>query len=180
MIAGYEIHAIGATPNERMAAETLAGRGALKVQQKGLVRYGHKYSWLVRLVQSGTSWSASENIERISTQTTDTKGAAQQVKDLAVRNKRPKVITAGSHYRDKYFLGAFNDFENTFSLVRLQNNQTLSQELVLKPAGSRGAPRKHGADFQLSTIELEPDSIEEFSLGKQKVRMHVWHKLHFK
>jgi len=179
-IGGYEIHAIDATPNERMAAETLEDRGALKAQQKEPVRYGHKYSWLVRLVQSGTSWVAPEDIERIGTTTTDTKLAAQQVEDLAVRDQRLKVITADSRYRDKHFLGAFATLENTFALVRLQNNQVLSQEPVPKPKGSRGAPRKHGADFQLNAIEREPDAIEEFSLGKQKVRVRVWHKLHFK
>ena len=139
-IAGYEIHAIDATPNERMAAETLEDRGALKAQQKEPVRYGHKYSWLVRLVQNGTSWVAPEDVERISTATTDTKLAAGQVKDLAVRNKRPKVITADSRYRDKHFLGAFAGLENTYALVRLQNNQKLSQEPQPKPAGSIGAP----------------------------------------
>jgi hypothetical protein len=179
-IGGYEIHAIDATPNERMAAETLEDRGALKAQQKEPVRYGHKYSWLVRLVQSGTSWVAPEDIERIGTTTTDTKVAAQQVQDLAVRDQRPKVITADSRYRDKHFLGAFADLENTFALVRLQNNQKLSQEPVPKPKGSRGAPRKHGADFQLTNITREPDALEEFYLGKQKVRVRVWHKLHFK
>jgi hypothetical protein len=76
-IAGYEIHAVDATPNERMAAETLEDRGALKASQKEPVRYGHKYSWLVHLVQSGTSWAAPEDIERIDTETTDTKVAAQ-------------------------------------------------------------------------------------------------------
>lgn len=179
-IAGYEIHAIDATPNERMAAETLPDRGALKAQQKDPVRYGHKYSWLVRLVQSGTSWVAPEDIERVSTETTDTKLAAQQVKDLAVRNKHPKVVTADSRYRDRYFLGAFAGLENTHVLVRLQNNQKLSQEPVPKPEGSRGAPRKHGADFQLSAIEREPDARQEFLLGKQTVRVRVWHQLHFK
>jgi hypothetical protein len=179
-IGGYEIHAIDATPNERMAAETLEDRGALKAQQKEPVRYGHKYSWLVRLVQSGTSWVAPEDIERIGTETTDTKVAAQQVKGLAIRNKRPKVITADSRYRDKHFLGAFATLESTYGLVRLQNNQVLSQEPVPKPKGSRGAPCKHGADFQLTAIEREPDALEEFSLGKQKVRVRVWHKLHFK
>ena len=179
-IGGYEIHAIDATPNERMSAETLADRGALKVQQKEPVRYGHKYSWLVRLVQSGTSWAAPEDIERIRTATTDTRIAAQQVQNLAVRNHHPKVITADSRYRDKHFLGAFAGLENTFALVRLQNNQKLSQEPVPKPKGSRGAPRKHGADFQLADIERERDALEEFCLGKQKVRVRVWHKLHFK
>ncbi len=66
-IAGYEVHAVDATPNERMAAETLADRGVLKAQQKEAVRYGHKYSWLVGLVQRGTSWVAPEDIQRIST-----------------------------------------------------------------------------------------------------------------
>lgn len=179
-IGGYEIHAIDATPHERMAAETLADRGALKAQQKEPVRYGHKSSWLVRLVQNGTSWVAPEDIERIGTATTDTKVAAQQVKDLAVRNQHSKVITADSRYRDKCFLGAFANLENTFALVRLQNNQKLSQEPTPKPKGSRGAPRKHGADFQLTAIEREPDAIEAFFLGKQQVRVRVWHKLHFK
>src|SRR5512139_73744 len=87
-IAGYEVHAVDATPQERMAAETLADRGVLKAQQKDPVRYGHKYSWLVRLVQSGTSWVAPEDLQRISTATTDTRVAAQQVQDLAVRNRR--------------------------------------------------------------------------------------------
>jgi len=179
-LGGYEVHAIDATPQERMSAETLPDRGALKAQQKEPVRYGHKYSWLVRLVQSGTSWVAPEDIERIGTATTDTKVGAQQVRDLAIRNLRPKVITADSRYRDKHFLGAFMDLENTYALVRLQNNQKLSQEPEPKPEGSRGAPRKHGADFQLNRIEREPDASEEFCLGQQKVRVRVWHKLHFK
>lgn len=179
-IAGYEIHAIDATPHERMAAETLEDRGVLKAQQKEPMRYGHKSSWLVRLVQSGTSWVAPEDMERIGTETTDTKVAAQQVKDLAVRNKHSKVITADSRYRDQHFLGAFAGLENTHALVRLQNNQKLSQVPVPKPKGSRGAPRKHGADFQLTDISRTPDAREEFLLGKQKVRVRVWHKLHFK
>lgn len=179
-IAGYEVHAVDATPQERRSAETLADRGVLKTQQKEAVRYGHKYSWLVRLVQRGTSWVAPEDIQRISTTTTDTKVAAQQVKELAIRNQHPKVITADSRYRDRHFLGVFAGLENTFVLVRLQNNQKLSQEPEPKPEGSRGAPRKHGADFQLTAIEREPDALEEFFLGKQKVRVRVWHKLHFK
>ena len=179
-IAGYEIHAIDATPNERMAAETLEDRGALKAQQKEPLRYGHKYSWLVRLVQSGTSWVAPEDIERIGTKTSDTKVAAQQVQDLAVRNMHLKVITADSRYRDQHFLSAFAGFENTYALVRLQNNQKLSETPVPKPKGSRGAPRKHGADFQLSAIPRPPDASAEFYLGKQKVRVRAWHQLHFK
>jgi len=180
MIAGYEVCAVDATPNERMAAETLPDRGALKAQQKEPVRYGHKYSWLVRLVQSGTSWVAPLDVQRISTQSTDTKLAAEQVKALARRDPHPKVITADSRYRDRHFLGVFAHLDNTYALVRLQNNQKLSQAPVPKPKGSLGAPRKHGADFQLSAITRPPDASEEFYLGKQKVRVRAWHDLHFK
>jgi hypothetical protein len=179
-IAGYEVYALDATPNERMAAETLEDRGALKAQQKDAVRYGHKYSWLVRLVQTGTSWAAPLDIERISTKRTDTLVAAKQVDALAGRNKHPKVITADSRYRDRNFLGSFAILENTIALVRLQNNQKLSQVPEPKPEGSRGAPRKHGADFRLNAIQRPADAIEEFLLGTQKVRLRAWHKLHFK
>jgi hypothetical protein len=75
-IADYEVYAVDATPNERMAAETLPDWGALKAQQNETVRYGHKYSWLVRLVQSGTSWVAPTDVQRIRTKSTDTKLAA--------------------------------------------------------------------------------------------------------
>lgn len=179
-IVGYEVYAVDATPNERMAAETLPDRGALKAQQKEPVRYGHKYSWLVRLVQSGTSWVAPLDVQRISTQSTDTKLAAEQVKSLARRNPHPKVITADSRHRDRHFLGVFAHLENTYALVRLQNNQKLSQTPVPKPKGSLGAPRKHGADFQLSSITRPPDASKEFYLGRQKVRVRAWHDLHFK
>jgi hypothetical protein len=179
-IAGYEVYALDATPNERMAAETLEDRGALKAQQKDAVRYGHKYSWLVRLVQTGTSWAAPLDIERISTKSTDTLVAAKQVEALAGRNKHPKVITADSRYRDRNFLSSFAGLENTIALVRLQNNQKLSQVPELKSEGSRGAPRKHGADFQLNAIQRPADAVEEFLLGTQKVHLRAWHKLHFK
>jgi len=179
-IAGYEVYAADATPNERMTAETLPDRGALKAQQNEPVRYGHKYSWLVRLVQSGTSWVAPTDVQRIRTKSTDTKLAAEQVQALARRDLHPKVITADSRYRDRHFLGIFAHLENTFALVRLQNNQKLSEVPVPKPSNSRGAPRKHGADFQLSAITRPPDASEEFFLGKQRVRIKAWHKLHFK
>src|SRR5437016_3480715 len=42
------------------------------------------------------------------------------------------------------------------------------------------APRKHGPAFQLSAILRPADASEEFVLGKQKVRLRSWHKLHFK
>ena len=179
-LAGYEVYAVDATPNERMAAETLPDRGALKAQATEPVRYGHKYSWLVRLVKTGTSWTAPMDIARISGTTTDTKVAAEQVQALAERNPRPKVITADSRYRDRHFLGRFAHCQNTFALVRLQNNQVLREAPEPKPAGRRGAPPKHGPSFQLSALKRPAQASEDFWLGHQKVRVSVWHNLHFK
>lgn len=161
-IAGYEVYAVAVTPHERMAAETLPDRGAWKAQQKEPVGYGHKYSWLVRLVQAGTSWTAPLDVRRVSTQSTDTKLGAEQVQALVRRNPHLKVIAVDSRYRDKHFLGVFAHLENSYALVRLQNNQKLSERPLFKPRGGRGAPRKHGADFQLSAIPRLSAASEEF------------------
>jgi hypothetical protein len=179
-LADYEVYAVDATPNERMAAETLPDRGVLKSQSNAPVRYGHKYSWLVRLVQSGTSWTAPTDVERIGTPSTDTQVAAEQVQRLARHNPRAKVIVADSRYRDRHFLSIFADLANTFALVRLQNNQKLSEAPAAKPEGSRGAPRKHGDPFQLSALTRPAEASEEFRLGKQTVRVRAWRQLHFK
>jgi hypothetical protein len=57
-IAGYEVHALDTTPDERAEAETLEERVNLKAQKNAPVRVGQKFSWLVRLVKQKTSWVA--------------------------------------------------------------------------------------------------------------------------
>jgi hypothetical protein len=49
-ISGFEVYDLDCTPNERPEAETLEDRGSLKMQKDEPVRYGHKYSWLERLM----------------------------------------------------------------------------------------------------------------------------------
>ena len=73
-LAGYEVYGLDCTPNERDEAETLEDRGSLKTQKDDPVRYGHKYSWLVRLVQWGTSWVAPVDVRRVETSLTDSRG----------------------------------------------------------------------------------------------------------
>jgi hypothetical protein len=179
-IAGYKIYAVDATTNEHEQAETLPDRGVLKSSQAEPIRYGHTYSWLVRLVNFGTSWVAPVDIERIDTQTTDTKVAAMQVQTLSEHDLQAKVIVADSRYEDRLFLGIFRLFKNTFGLIRLHSNRVLSEEPQPKPAGSRGAPRKHGNSFKLNSAHRSADRSETFQLGKQTVRVRAWHKLHFK
>ena len=79
-IAGYGVYAVDTTPNERPEAETLPDRGSLKTEKEEPVRYGHKYSWLARLVHWGSSWVAPVDVQRVETALTDSQVAAIQVR----------------------------------------------------------------------------------------------------
>jgi hypothetical protein len=171
---------VDATPNEHEEAKTLPDRSVLKSDKKDPLRYGHKYSWLVRLINFGTSWAAPVDIERISTETTDTQLAAVQVQELDLRDGQPKVIVADSRYEDRHFLGIFEHFQHTFGLIRLHGNRVLSEAPKQKPKGSRGAPRKHGQSFKLNGAHRSADQSETFQLGQQTVCVYAWQKLHFK
>lgn len=179
-MAGYKVYAVDATANEHEQAETLPDRSVLKSSKKEPMRYGHKYSWLVRLIHFGGSWAAPVDIERSHTETTDTKVAAVQVKELDVHDLEEKVIVADSRYEEQHFLGIFGHLKHTFGLIRLHSNRVLYEEPQEKPKGSRGAPRKHGKPFKLNSSHRAEDRSETFQLGKQTVRVRVWYKLHFK
>ena len=179
-IAGCKVYAVDATANEHQQAETLPDRSVLKSSKNEPMRYGHKYSWLVRLINFGSSWVAPVDIERIGTQTTDTKVAAVQVQELEVRDPQAKVIVADSRYEDHLFLGIFERLKHTFGLIRIHSNRNLYEEPQKKPTGSRGAPRKHGKSFKLNSVHRPADQRETFQLGKQTVLVQAWQNLHFK
>jgi hypothetical protein len=179
-IAGYKVYAVDATANEHEQAETLPDRSVLKSSKAEPMRYGHKYSWVVRLVNFGTSWVAPVDIERIDTEATDTKVAAVQVQELDVHDPQAKVMVADSRYEDHLFLGIFERFKHTFGLIRIHSNRVLYEEPQKKPAGSRGAPRKHGKPFKLNSVHRAEDQNQIFQIGKQTVRVRAWYKLHFK
>lgn len=179
-LAGYAVYAVDTTPNERQEAETLPDRGALKANKKDPVRYGHKYSWLGRLVQRNTSWVAPVDIERVSTDLTDSQVAAVQVAALDQRDPRPKVLVADSRYDDHGFLGIFSKLKNCWALVRTRGNRVLYEQPGPKEPGSKGAPRKHGPKFKLKQPSREPDRTQAFTLGNQTVSVQAWQGLHFK
>ncbi len=179
-IAEYKVYAVDATANEHEQAETLPDRSVLKSSKKEPMRYGHKYSWLVRLINFGSSWAAPVDVERIDTEATDTKVAAVQVQELDVHDPEEKVIVADSRYEDHFFLGIFEHLKHTFGLIRLHSNRILYEKPQEKPKGSRGAPRKHGKPFKLNGSHRTEDRSETFQLGKQTVRVRAWYELHFK
>lgn len=179
-IAGYEIYGLDATKDERPDAETLPERCSLKSQKDEPLVYGHKYSWLVRLVRWGTSWVAPQDTLRIDPELSDSQVGSQQVKELAERNPHPKVVVEDSLYGNHVFLAIFLFIQNTFALVRMRSNNVLYEQPAPRKPGQRGAPKKHGARFKLSSPSRPADCAESFLLGAQTVRIQAWKGLHLK
>lgn len=179
-IAGYEVYGLDVTKNERSEAETLEDRGSLKTQKDDPVQYGHKYSWLVRLVNWGTSWAAPVDVQRVETSLTDSQIGAIQVQELDQRNPNAKVAVGDSLYGNHLFLRIFLVVRNVFGLVRLRSNSTFYEQPQPQPKGKRGAPAKHGAKFKLSSPSRAADRTETFILGHQTVILQAWQGLHLK
>jgi len=179
-IAGYEVYGLDATKDERPDAETLPERVSLKSQKDEPLIYGHKYSWLVRLVQWGTSWVAPQDTLRIDPELSDNQVGGQQVKELAERNKQPKVVVTDSLYGNHIFLAIFVLLRNTFALVRMRSNNVLYEQPEPRQPGKKGAPKKHGARFMLSCPSRPADCQETFQLGAQTVHIQAWKGLHLK
>ena len=179
-IAGFEVYGLDCTPNEREEAETQEDRGSLKAQKDEPVRYVHKYSWLVRLMNWGTSGVAPVDVRRVDTSITDSQIAGVQAKELDLRHSKPKVVVEDSLYGNPGFLAVFLALKNTFALVRLRSNLVFYGQPKPHPKGTKGAPAKHGAKFKLSEPSREPDRSETFLLGEQTVKLQAWQGLHFK
>ena len=177
-IAGYDVYALDCTPDERPEAETLAERGLLKAQKNAPVRVGQKFSWLVLLVKQRTSWIAPWDVRRVKLDSNDNQTAVAQTKALDGQSKRPKVVVADSLYANQVFLAVFLVVQTVVALVRLRQNVILYEQPKPRPAGKRGAPRKHGAAFRMGKSLRKPDRSETFSLGSQQIRLSAWHKLH--
>ena len=179
-LAGCEVYGLDCTPNEREEAETLEGRVSLKAQKEDPVRYGHKYSWLVRLIQWGTSWVAPVDVRRVDSRLSDSQVGAVQVQELDARHAKPKVIVADSLYGNHIFLAIFLVIQHAYALVRLRSNLVFYERPKPHAKGTRGAPAKHGAKFKLSQPSRKPDRTETFVLGAQTVHLTAWQGLHFK
>jgi hypothetical protein len=179
-IAGYEVYALDTTPDERPEADTLADRGLLKAQKNEAVRVGQKFSWVVRLVKPGSSWVAPWDVRRVKTDSNDNQTAAAQVQALDEQNSRPKVVVADSLYGNQVFLAVFLVVKNIIALVRLRQNLTLYERPEPKPAGSRGAPRKHGPAFKMARPSRPPTRTGSFQLGGQTIHLSAWHGLHLR
>ncbi len=179
-LASCEVYGLDCTPTEREEAETLEDRGSLKAQKEDSVRYGHKYSWFVRLVNWGTSWVAPVDIQRVDPRLSDSQVGAVQVQDLDLCNLKQKVIVADSLYGNHIFLSVFLVLQHAYALVRLRSNLVFYERPKPHLKGAKGAPAKHGAKFKLSQPSRTPDRCETFLLGEQTVKLAAWQGLHFK
>lgn len=180
VIAGYELYGLDTTPNERPEAETLADRVSLKSEKDDPVRYGHKYSWLTRLVSWGTSWVAPVDVQRVAASNTDSQIGAVQVEELDQRHPKPKVIVADSLYGNHFFLAVFLRVKHALGLVRVRSNTVFHGPPKPHKKGQKGRPAKHGTKFKLSAPSRPPDREDTFQLREQSVRLQAWEGLHLK
>ena len=178
-IAGYEIYAVDCTGDPAPEAKTLPDRGQSKKGRHAPLEVGHTYSWLVRLVEKGTSWCMPLDIGRVPTQSTDSQVGAEQVAALAKHNSQPKVIVADSLYCNAIFLSIFLTVQFVYALVRIRSNRVLYEEPPERKPGQLGRPRKHGPKFKLSEPSRVPDRAETCTLLGQQVRLLAWTNLHF-
>jgi hypothetical protein len=174
------VYGIDTTPDDRPEADTLEERVLLKAQKNEPVRPGQKHSWLVRLVNQGTSWVAPWDVRRVKADSTDNQTAVEQIEALDKQSKRRKVVVADSLYANVVFLAVFETVKTIAGLVRLRGNLNLYEQPEPKPVGSRGAPRKHGPKFKMGNPSRQPDRCQTFFLGLQKIRLSAWHNLHFR
>lgn len=182
MLAGYHLYALDTTVEERPEAKTLADRGCLRRDEDHSVQYGHKYSWLVRLVAWGTSWVAPLSFQRVATHQTPSQVAIEQLRELEGQDLHPKVVVSDSHYGNQFFLAAQLLFQKTWMLVRLRHNTSLREAPLPKPPGVRRGPaRKHGPKFKLAQPPRLADLAEEFQLlPHQPVCAEAWLNLHLR
>jgi len=178
-IAGYEVYAVDCTEDPASEAETLSDRVRSKKGRYAPIEVGHRYSWMVRLVEERTSWCMPQDIRRVPTESTDSRVGHDQVEALAQRNSRPKVVVADSLYCNVVFLKIFMTVQFLYALVRIRSNRVLYEEPPERQPRQKGRPRKHGDKFKLSAPSRDPDQDETCTLLGQTVRLTAWEGLHF-
>ena len=70
--------------------------------------------------------------------------------------------------------------QHTLALVRMRSNNVLYEQPDPRQTGKKGAPKKHGARFKLSSSPRPADCEETFPFGSQTVRIQAWKGLHLK
>lgn len=179
-LGGYAVYALDTTPEERPEARTLADRGCIRRDEDHSVQYGHKYSWLVRLVEWGTSWIAPLSQKRVGTSSTPSQVGIAQLEELDKAEPSQKIVVADSHYGNHFFLAVALTLKRVWLLVRMRNNLNLRQAPLAPERKRRGPARKHGAKFKLAHPPCDPDQKVDFEiLPNQPVRVEAWHELHF-
>lgn len=178
-IAGYEVYALDCSDDPHPEAETMADRTYSKKGEGEPTLIGHRYSFVVRVASWKPSWCMPQDIERVKSETTDSKVGAEQIKRLDSQSQKRKAVVADSLYCNYIVLGIFLYLQTICALVRVRYNQVLYAEPAEKGEKTVGRPAKHGNKCKPASPTRPPDRLEETSLFGQKVRLQAWHNLHF-
>jgi hypothetical protein len=178
-IAGYEVYALDCSDDPHPEAETMPDRTYAKKGEGKPTLIGHRYSFLVRVVSWRPSWCMPQDIERVQSDTSDSRLGAEQMKRLDSQSAKRKVVVADSLYCNYIFLGIVLYLQTICALVRVRHNQVLYEEPEAKIEPTAGRPAKHAEKFKPATPNRPAERLEETTLFAQKVRLQAWHNLHF-
>jgi hypothetical protein len=182
-ISGYEVYAADSTGNPRPEAECLPERILLKSDKDTPAVPGQEYAAIVRVLHEKRSWVAPLAIQRVSSESTASAVAAQQVLQVHQHSPHiPKVITADSRYANRVFLAIFVSVLTLCVLVRLRSNMVLYGPPPKPNPHKPGRHGKHGDKFKLKSAlrRTHSDQDETIQILGQSVRLRAWHHLHFK
>lgn len=179
-IGGYEVYAVDCTEDPHPEGKTLADRHQCRKGKGAPLIVGHRYSWVVRLLEPRTSWCFPQDVERVPTASTDSLVAGEQTQRLDGQSEQWKVLVADSLYSNAAFLAIVLTLQTIYVLLRVRTNRVLYEKPPERKPRQKGRPRKHGDKFKVSAPPRAADRCETITIWGQSVRLQIWHGLHFR
>jgi hypothetical protein len=177
---------VDSTSIARPEADTSPDRGMIYVcnlpHARKPVSVGWQFSTVMLLPEQRSSWGAILSQRRIASAQTAVEVAIVQLEHLRPLLPDEVRVLADRWYPTGPFLSACQRL-SLEALLRLKRNRKLYRAAPQAPAGTRGAPRKHGTLFQGSKPETwgEPDEQWQGSDDTGKpIQVSAWHQLHFR
>lgn len=158
------------------------------------ITLGHKYSVLTYLKKdqkSNNNWSIPFSTERVSSCSTESEIAKEQIKTLFTNcpefnQDKLSVVTADSYYSNQYFLGDLTNYKNLVTITRSRCSRvfyTLPKIDNNQPK-RRGHPQWYGDKFDLKDESTWHEVDEQFSTtitnNKDEIielEIKCWHNL---
>ena len=194
----FHLLAVDATNLSRTHSPTLIDREFVhkpsSIYGQKPIALGHKYSVLTYLKtdeKTNHNWSIPLSTERITSFSTDSKTAVQQIKVLLdncpqLNSNKLLVATADSYYSNQYFLGDLTKEKNLVTLTRSRSSRVFYSlpKIDDNQPKRRGHPLWYGDKFDLKDESTWHEVNSEFDTtitnNKNEIihlNIKSWHNL---